>query len=48
MPDEIVVVEFKTGGGLISYVKADGRFLYTLCDAGGFARTLQQLKIDQI
>ena len=43
--DEVIVAEFKTGGGLISYVKGADKFLYTLNDKQGFARKLEQLGI---
>jgi hypothetical protein len=33
------------GGGLISYRKADGRFVHTLNTPDGFARKLEQLGI---
>ena len=45
IPDEVIVAEFKTGGGLISYVKGAGKFLHTLNDKQGFARKLEQLEI---
>lgn len=44
-PDAISVAVIK-GGGLISYRKADGRFIHTLSTPEGFKRKLQQLEID--
>lgn len=43
--DEILVVKFDTGGGLISYIKEDYQFLHTLNNEDGFTRKLQQLRI---
>jgi hypothetical protein len=43
-PDPVHVVVL-SDGGLISYRKADGRFLHTLNTAEGFERKLQQLGI---
>jgi len=40
-----VAVTWLEGGGLISYRKADGRWLHTLNDAGGLERKLRQLGI---
>ncbi len=40
-----VAVLFVEGGGLISYRKADGRWLHTLCDPEGFIRKLERLGI---
>jgi len=45
-PDPVHVVAFDDGGGLISYEKADGRFVHTLNTPDGFARKLSQLGID--
>ena len=39
----VAVIE---GGGLISYRKADGRFIHTLNTPEGFRRKLEQLEID--
>lgn len=43
--DEILVAAF-TGGGMISYRRADGSFLHTLNDEEGFERKLRQLGIE--
>ncbi len=43
--DEIFIAELGTGGGLISYIKEDDRFLHTLNNADGFRRKLDQLGI---
>ena len=42
--DPVAVVTFD-GGGLISYRKAEGRYLHTLNDAEGLARKLGELGI---
>lgn len=42
--DPVTVVSFD-GGGLISYRKADGRYLHTLNTAEGLARKLGELGI---
>jgi len=44
-PDAISVAVIE-GGGLISYHKADGRFIHTLNTPEGFKRKLLQLEID--
>ncbi len=44
-PDAISVAAIK-GGGLISYHKADGRFIHTLNTSEGFRRKLQQLEVE--
>jgi hypothetical protein len=43
--DVVVVVSFPTGGGLISYKRADGSYLHTLNTADGLDRKLRELKI---
>jgi len=43
--DPVHVVAFDDGGGLISYEKADGRFVHTLNTPDGFTRKLAQLGI---
>jgi hypothetical protein len=43
--DPVVVARFD-GGGLISYVKPDGRYLHTLNTPEGFARKLKQLGLE--
>jgi hypothetical protein len=43
--DKVRVVEFSTGGGLISYVKTDDEFLHILNTEDGFARKLGQLDV---
>ncbi len=40
----VVVARFE-GGGLISYLRPDGRYLHTLNDADGLARKLLDLEI---
>ena len=42
--DRVAVVGFD-GGGLISYRKADGRYLHTLNTAEGLRRKLRELRI---
>jgi hypothetical protein len=42
--DRVVVVSFGEGG-LISYKRADGTYLHTLNDAGGFSRKLNEMGI---
>ena len=42
--DEILLCIFP-GGGLISYVKPDGRIVHTLNDEDGFIRKSQQLEL---
>lgn len=42
--DRVAVVRF-SGGGLISYRKAEGRYLHTLNTADGLARKLGELGI---
>lgn len=44
-PDKVLVIEFGNDGGLISFVKNDGKFLHTLNTEAGFARKLRQLEI---
>jgi hypothetical protein len=39
-----LTVEFADGGGIISYVKDDGKFIHTLNTKEGFGRKLDQLK----
>jgi hypothetical protein len=43
--DPIVVMTFDDGGGLISYRRADNRYIHTLNTPEGFARKLEQLGI---
>lgn len=44
--DKVQVLEFgNDGGGLISFVKNDDKFLHTLNTEAGFARKLRQLEI---
>jgi len=43
-PDPVHVVRLEAGG-LISYAKADGRFVHTLNTPEGFARKLTQLGV---
>jgi hypothetical protein len=43
--DEVFVVRFEDGAGLISYRRPDGSFRHTLNTAEGFARKLDQLGI---
>jgi hypothetical protein len=40
-----IVVATIVGGGIISYRRADGRFVHTLNTPEGFSRKLQQLGI---
>jgi hypothetical protein len=42
--DKVLTVEFADGGGIISYVKDDGKFIHTLNTKEGFGRKLDQLK----
>ena len=42
--DKVLVIVLD-GGGLISYVRADGSFVHTLNTAQGFDRKLRQLKL---
>jgi hypothetical protein len=42
--DDVVVVQI-VGGGIISYRRADGRYVHTLNTPEGFARKLEQLGI---
>ena len=42
--DPILVAPL-TGGGLISYLQPDGRFIHTLCNTSGFLRKLSALGI---
>ncbi len=42
--DPFVVVELQDGGGLLSYVKSDGRSVHTLNTAEGLARKLRDLR----
>ena len=43
--DTVVYVHFSDGGGLITYVKADGRFVHTLNTETGFIRKTNALGI---
>ena len=44
VPDKVLIIEFEDGGGIISYVKDNGRFIHTLNTKEGFKRKLNQLK----
>jgi hypothetical protein len=44
--DAVLVLKLETGGGLISYRRADGSLLHTLNTPEGFERKLQQLGIE--
>lgn len=44
VPDKVLTIEFEDGGGIISYIKDDGRFIHTLNTREGFKRKLEQLK----
>ena len=48
VPDRVFKMEFADGGGIISYVKDDGRFIHTLNTKEGFERKLEQLKSETI
>jgi hypothetical protein len=43
--DPVLIVEFD-GGGLISYLRADGTLMHTLNTAEGFRRKLRQLGVE--
>ncbi|MCD9185116.1 MAG: hypothetical protein LUM44_01685 [Pyrinomonadaceae bacterium] len=43
VPDKVLTIEFEDGGGLISYVKDDGKFIHTLSTKEGFARKINHL-----
>ena len=45
VPDKVLTIEFEDGGGIISYVKDDGKFIHTLNTKEGFRRKSDQLKI---
>ena len=40
--DPVTVIAFE-GGGVISYLKSDGRYIHTLCTKDGFRRKLRDL-----
>jgi hypothetical protein len=44
--DTVLVLKLETGGGLISYRRADGSLLHTLNTPEGFERKLRQLGIE--
>jgi hypothetical protein len=43
--DLVIVVAFASGGGLISYKRADGSYLHTLNTPAGLERKLHELHI---
>jgi hypothetical protein len=45
--DDIVLVVFVDGGGLLSYAKDDGGFVHTLNTQEGLRRKLKELGIDR-
>ncbi|HRH42053.1 MAG TPA: hypothetical protein PKY82_10440 [Pyrinomonadaceae bacterium] len=45
VPDTVLMIEFEDGGGMISYVKSDGKFIHTLNTNEGFRRKLDQFKM---
>lgn len=44
VPDKVFTLEFEDGGGIISYLKNDGKFIHTLNTKEGFKRKLEQLE----
>jgi hypothetical protein len=44
--DVVVVVEFASGGGLISYKRPGGLYIHTLNTVDGFERKIRDLQID--
>ncbi|MBX7169707.1 MAG: hypothetical protein K1X72_02045 [Pyrinomonadaceae bacterium] len=44
VPDKVLTIEFEDGGGIISYVKDDGKFIHTLNTKDGFKRKIDQFK----
>lgn len=43
--DEILIVKFADGGGLITYRRDEQSYLHTINDPSGFARKLAQLEL---
>jgi hypothetical protein len=44
--DPVRIAPLDDGGGLLSYAKADGRFVHTLNTPDGFARKLRALGVE--